>query len=175
MNEKKAYFEAQFRKKIVSEKQTGTERQNSDHDASESTDYGEEVQFVNKDSQCWHFDGSPVSSANGGGETEVRSNYVEVSRTAEMPIEVDVTVDIVLAEDSEKTGITTEQRPGGDEKEVEVSSEVISLLQNNDKSETISIAERNHPAPEVWNEFNWCFCIILNLLEVWPLVLFSWS
>ncbi|KAK4763835.1 hypothetical protein SAY87_013273 [Trapa incisa] len=134
VNEKKAYFEAHFRKKIQSLDQTSTEHQNTDNDSPESTDYREEVQFMSKDFQFSHYGESQISSGYARGESEEINNCVELSMTPEMPIE---------------TGIFTEQRAGGDEKEVEVSSEVISLLQNNDTSENISVTARNHLSPEM--------------------------
>ncbi|KAK4779852.1 hypothetical protein SAY87_015958 [Trapa incisa] len=149
VNQKKAYFEAHFRKKILSLDQTGAEHQNTDNDSSESTDNREEVQFMSKDFQFSHFEEVQISSEYDGGESEEINNYVKVSMTAEMPIEIDVTDDTFPTEVSEEAGIFTEQRPGGDEKELEVSSEVISLLQNNDTHENISLTAENHLSPEV--------------------------
>lgn len=154
VNEKKAYFEAHFKKKMLSLEQTGMENQNDERDLAESTDYSEEMQLASKDSYLGHFDGSPVSSEYSGGESKVRNIQVEETRTAEIPIEIDVITDIVPAEVCVEKGIITEQRPGGDEKELEIALEVISLFQNNDTMETISITERSHPSPKVWNEFN---------------------
>ncbi|XP_059649576.1 protein WVD2-like 7 isoform X2 [Cornus florida] len=67
VTEKKAYFEAHFRKKALlsqssSECQNGTEYETSENDLSESVGYREEFEYVNEDSCFTHFDESPDGS-----------------------------------------------------------------------------------------------------------------
>lgn len=151
MNEKKAYFEAHFRKKLLlqqslSDEDTGMEHQNGEQDSLESMGHGEEVLVTNKDSHSCHFDESLVSSECGGGESEVTSNYVQESRTAELPIEIDVEV-------AAKSETNTEQGPECDRKE-EVSSEVISLSRNSDTTKITSRTGKKRLPPKVQNEFH---------------------
>ncbi|KAA8529064.1 hypothetical protein F0562_033448 [Nyssa sinensis] len=71
VTEKKAYFEAHFKKKALlsqssSECRNGTEYQTSENDFSENGGYREEFKHVNEGSDVAHFDGSPHGSGYDG-------------------------------------------------------------------------------------------------------------
>uniref|UniRef100_A0A5B7AQF1 Protein WVD2-like 7 n=1 Tax=Davidia involucrata TaxID=16924 RepID=A0A5B7AQF1_DAVIN len=75
VTEKKAYFEAHFRKKALlsqssSECQTGTENQTSENDFSENGGYKEEFEQVNEVSHVAHFDEN-LDGSEYGGDCEV--------------------------------------------------------------------------------------------------------
>ncbi|KAK4741654.1 hypothetical protein SAY87_025242 [Trapa incisa] len=154
VNEKKAYFEAHFRKKLLlqqslPDEETGMEVHNGEQDSSDSMEYKEEVlQISIEDSHSCQFDESLINPECGGGrEREVASSYVEVCRTTELLIEADV----APAEVAARSEIDKGQGPAeGDRNEEDViSSEVNRLSQGNDADEITSRTNKSHDPPKV--------------------------
>ncbi|KAK4792534.1 hypothetical protein SAY86_022969, partial [Trapa natans] len=135
VNEKKAYFEAHFRKKLLlqqspEDEETCTEAQNGEQDSSESMEYREEaLQLADVDSHPYQFDESLISSEGRRGEPQVTSN-LQVCRTAELPLDKG-------------------QGPDKVDGKEEASSEVICLSQSNDTIEITSRINKGQLPPKV--------------------------
>ncbi|KAI3466996.1 hypothetical protein Pfo_023659 [Paulownia fortunei] len=97
VTEKKAYFEAHFRKKRINglsspESRNETEYQTSQNDISEKAGYDDEINHMNKETHSPHFDESLDGSVHGG-EHEMMEREREVFGTSTSEAQIELSCD----------------------------------------------------------------------------------